>query len=198
MIVLTARVVPWMKYWISCGFIDLSLNSVVSSLRIACSGRSGTEGVFKTLMRPVSSSSREKSVNVPPISISQAIGPHKLPLLYHQPKSKYPLHQENEESNDRDLQGSSGGDRRIGLPMDLREDVDGQGSNVRSRQKQRQVNVAEGDDEGKYRTRNENFERSKGRVTLQNACTGVAPRLRAASSSRGSTPERPAVTLRMT
>ena len=42
------------------------------------------------------------------------------------------------------------------------------------------------------------LDRSKGRVTLKKACTRVAPRLIAASSSRGSMPMSPAVTLRIT
>ena len=39
---------------------------------------------------------------------------------------------------------------------------------------------------------------NSGNVTLKNACTRVAPRLIAASSRRGSSPTRPAVTLRIT
>ncbi len=39
---------------------------------------------------------------------------------------------------------------------------------------------------------------SNGSVTLKNACGRLAPRLIAASSSRGSIPARPAVTQRMT
>ena len=42
------------------------------------------------------------------------------------------------------------------------------------------------------------LDRSSGKVTLKNAWIRVAPRLIAASSSRGSMPTRPAVTLRIT
>ena len=42
------------------------------------------------------------------------------------------------------------------------------------------------------------LDRSSGSVTLKNAWVRVAPRLIAASSSRGSIPTRPAVTQRMT
>ena len=42
------------------------------------------------------------------------------------------------------------------------------------------------------------LDRNSGNVTLKNACTRVAPRLIAASSRRGSSPTRPAVTLRIT
>ena len=42
------------------------------------------------------------------------------------------------------------------------------------------------------------LDRSSGKVTLTNACTRLAPRLIAASSSRGSIPTRPAVTQRIT
>src|SRR5256885_6361462 len=51
----------------------------------------------------------------------------------------------------RSLQGRGGGDRRIALPLDLREQMDRQAGRFRARQEQGQVDVGKRDDEGEDR-----------------------------------------------
>src|SRR5579871_325616 len=68
MSVLTARVVPWTKDRIAAGSIARRAASIRSPSVTAEAGARGVVGTFSTSTSPEPSSSRTKSVNVPPMS----------------------------------------------------------------------------------------------------------------------------------
>src|SRR5215472_20735 len=65
---LVATVVPWPKYVTSAGVTVISASASSTPFATASDGSTGVEDTFHTAMRPVASSNRHTSVNVPPES----------------------------------------------------------------------------------------------------------------------------------